>query len=72
MRPSVRIYCGNRGSSSIFIRNWRTNVRRHSIRLASSSRDKMSRFHEDSGEAERVFRRESERHSGMNPNTIGA
>ncbi len=26
----------------------------------------------DSGEAERIFRRESERHSGMNPNTIGA
>jgi hypothetical protein len=27
---------------------------------------------EDSGEAERCFRREAERHSGMNPNTIGA
>ena len=26
----------------------------------------------DSGEAERSFRKESERHSGMNPNTIGA
>jgi hypothetical protein len=26
----------------------------------------------DSGEAERYFRRETERHSGMNPNTIGA
>ena len=26
----------------------------------------------DSGEAERFFRREAERHSGMNPNTIGA
>jgi hypothetical protein len=26
----------------------------------------------DSGEAERLFRKESERHSGMNPNTIGA
>jgi len=26
----------------------------------------------DSGEGERIFRRESERHSGMNPNTIGA
>jgi hypothetical protein len=26
----------------------------------------------DSGEAERISRRESERHSGMNPNTIGA
>jgi hypothetical protein len=26
----------------------------------------------DSGEAERIFRRESERHSGTNPNTIGA
>ena len=26
----------------------------------------------DSGEAERLFRRESERHSGMIPNTIGA
>jgi hypothetical protein len=26
----------------------------------------------DSGEAERIFRGESERHSGMNPNTIGA
>jgi hypothetical protein len=26
----------------------------------------------DSGEAERIFRMESERHSGMNPNTIGA
>jgi hypothetical protein len=25
---------------------------------------------EDSGEAERWFRREAERHSGMNPNTI--
>ena len=30
------------------------------------------RFCGDSGEAERIFRRESERHSGMNPNTIGA
>jgi hypothetical protein len=27
---------------------------------------------EDSGEAERCFRREAERHSGMNPNTLGA
>jgi hypothetical protein len=27
---------------------------------------------EDSDEAERSFRREAERHSGMNPNTIGA
>jgi len=27
---------------------------------------------EDSVEAERLFRQESERHSGMNPNTIGA
>jgi len=27
---------------------------------------------EDSGEGERWFRREAERHSGMNPNTIGA
>ena len=26
----------------------------------------------DSGEAERSFRREAERHSGMIPNTIGA
>jgi hypothetical protein len=26
----------------------------------------------DSGEAERTFRREAERHSGMIPNTIGA
>jgi hypothetical protein len=26
----------------------------------------------DSGEAERLFRREAERHSGMIPNTIGA
>ena len=26
----------------------------------------------DSGEAERLFRKEAERHSGMNPNTIGA
>jgi hypothetical protein len=26
----------------------------------------------DSDEAERSFRREAERHSGMNPNTIGA
>ena len=26
----------------------------------------------DSGEAERSFRKESERHSGMIPNTIGA
>jgi len=26
----------------------------------------------DSGEAERLFRREVERHSGMIPNTIGA
>ena len=26
----------------------------------------------DSGEAERFFRREAERHSGMNPNTLGA
>jgi hypothetical protein len=26
----------------------------------------------DSGEAERSFRREAERHSGINPNTIGA
>jgi hypothetical protein len=26
----------------------------------------------DSGEAERIFRAVSERHSGMNPNTIGA
>jgi hypothetical protein len=26
----------------------------------------------DSGEAERLFRREAERHSVMNPNTIGA
>jgi FPC/CPF motif-containing protein YcgG len=26
----------------------------------------------DSGEAERYFRREAERHSGMIPNTIGA
>jgi hypothetical protein len=26
----------------------------------------------DSGEAERSFRKEAERHSGMNPNTIGA
>jgi hypothetical protein len=26
----------------------------------------------DSGEAERWFRKEAERHSGMNPNTIGA
>ena len=26
----------------------------------------------DSGEAERIFRKESERHSGMIPNTIGA
>jgi hypothetical protein len=26
----------------------------------------------DSGEAERSIRDESERHSGMNPNTIGA
>jgi len=26
----------------------------------------------DSGEAERPFRRETERHSGMNPNTTGA
>jgi hypothetical protein len=26
----------------------------------------------DSGEAERLFRKESERHSGMIPNTIGA
>ena len=26
----------------------------------------------DSGEAERLFRRGAERHSGMNPNTIGA
>ncbi len=29
-------------------------------------------FTGDSGESERIFRRESERHSGMNPNTIGA
>jgi predicted phosphodiesterase len=27
---------------------------------------------EDSGEAERCFRREAERHSGMNPNALGA
>jgi hypothetical protein len=27
---------------------------------------------EDSGEAERCFRRKAERHSGMNPNTFGA
>jgi hypothetical protein len=27
---------------------------------------------EDSGEAERCFRREAERHSRMNPNTLGA
>jgi len=27
---------------------------------------------EDSSEAERCFRREAERHSGMNPNTLGA
>jgi len=26
----------------------------------------------DSGEAERLFRKEAERHSGMIPNTIGA
>src|SRR5207248_2227201 len=26
----------------------------------------------DSGEGERIFRQDSERHSGMNPNTIGA
>jgi hypothetical protein len=26
----------------------------------------------DSGEAERLFRKEAERHSGMNPNTLGA
>jgi hypothetical protein len=29
-------------------------------------------FDGDSGEAERSFRREAERHSGMIPNTIGA
>ena len=32
----------------------------------------MAAHSEDSGEAERCFRRETERHSGMNPNTIGA
>jgi hypothetical protein len=32
----------------------------------------MSRDNGDSGEAERSFRRDSERHSGMNPNTIEA
>jgi len=30
------------------------------------------RFVGDSGEAERLFRKEAERHSGMIPNTIGA
>jgi hypothetical protein len=32
----------------------------------------VSRKIEDSGEAERLFRREAERHSGIVPNTIGA
>jgi hypothetical protein len=32
----------------------------------------MSHYIGDSGEAERSFRQEAERHSGMNPNTIGA
>ena len=30
------------------------------------------RYCGDSGEAERLFGKESERHSGMNPNAIGA
>jgi hypothetical protein len=37
-------------------------------RLGTSSRNNGG----DSGEAERPFRREAERHSGMIPNTIGA
>jgi hypothetical protein len=32
----------------------------------------LTRFIGDSGEAERIFRMESERHSGMNANIIGA
>jgi hypothetical protein len=31
-----------------------------------------SRIRADSGEGERNFRREAERHSGLKPNTIGA
>ena len=34
--------------------------------------DSRSRLVGDSGEAERLFRKEAERHSGMIPNTIGA
>ena len=30
------------------------------------------RSYRDSGEADRVFQRKCERHSGINPNTIGA
>jgi hypothetical protein len=33
--------------------------------------DSMRRNRGDSGETERSFRKEAERHSGMNPNTIG-
>ena len=34
--------------------------------------DEIRRLSGDSGEAERLFRREAERHSGMIPNTTGA
>ncbi len=43
----------------------------HAAKRRSSSRGPV-RFSEDSGEAERCFRREAERHSRMNPNTSGA
>ena len=34
--------------------------------------DSLLRYYGDSGEAERCFRQEAERYSGINPNTIGA
>lgn len=44
----------------------------HPGRMLLADISNVSKRGGDSGEAERLFRRDTERHSGMNPNTIGA
>jgi integrase len=40
--------------------------------LAAAKKDRDANYPADSGEGERLFRREAERYSGLKPNTIGA
>jgi hypothetical protein len=65
-RQRVSLHIDHRGSTLVRFKVVRVVARVCTVPISARRRSG------DSGEAERLFRKESERHSGMNPNTLGA